>query len=922
MQDKYNITLIRSRIKTKPYAKTDGLYSGRTWNNDIGLQTISNTLSDTFNLLQVLQGKSDTCMVTGTAVKPQIINTDRTLKNFKEEPIHMLVLDLDNYESDVIATSSSLHYDQVTQETDKFIEEYLPPEFQDVTYIVRFSSSFLFKSKTQLRCHIIFILEEPQYPREIGMWIKHDKIPVDATFYFNLTQPIFTAAPLWRSGVDPLSLLDKPFPRIGMVLKQHSHVSHGWQPYHIKRYKNPIDISKLPAASALPGKIGSFCRMIDARKILASLGYVLESENRYLAPSSQTGVPGAIVFDNGYVFSHHEGDPVNQIVEKIFNFRRRSLNAYDLMYGWAKVNQKTDPSVFDEFEFLLNQAIINDTEYQNEVQQELVSRTDWLIEGGYEGSNRMIVDSIMTDMQSLGMSEVMRDYIYNIIILKTKHIRLQVLRNMYKNIRRDQALHKDSFDPEATLRNMAKIFKRQKVLYAHHKTLAGNFWCYFSKERLWKLCNKAQTEAFIYNHIHATIPLKMEVDYFKVERLIRNIMRESCLAIKDFKKGAGWAFKGGRYGILMDKLFSDSHQWQSDKSIRTLKKTDNIYKELPITYKEWKESKNTPPNTYIDFLVSSCEEDISSVELIREFGGYVLADAYPLHKMLILEGVPGSGKSILAKVLQQCLGRQYHSAVSIKGLVNRFGLGNLPGKKLVVMSEAREIDFNTLTAIIPILLKIVGRDYIDTEAKHQSSLTELLECKVLLLTNRMVVMPDDTGALAQRIMMVRFNKCFRGTKDEVLGLDEKITNEGLASIIRWHLIGLEQLSKRKDFIEPKSGVAAKKLLIEQIDPLKTFIETYFKIDNHTLHEYWVIQKDFNLCFRAYLKRIGQSSDGSKVRRRASIRNIQSLFPHVSKARKKGGDNYVWKLKGLNPITILNVEFVEELSVLDDEDSYA
>jgi hypothetical protein len=113
--------------------------------------------------------------------------------------------------------------------------------------------------------------------------------------------------------------------------------------------------------------------MTDVRKILASLGYVLEGENRYLAPSSQTGVPGTVVFDNGYVFSHHDGDPVNQIVEKIYNFKRRSLNAYDLMYGWAKVNQKTDLSIFDEFEFLLNQAIINDTEYQNEVQQELVS---------------------------------------------------------------------------------------------------------------------------------------------------------------------------------------------------------------------------------------------------------------------------------------------------------------------------------------------------------------------------------------------------------------------------------------------------------------------------------------------------------------------------------------------------------------------
>ena len=125
MIDKFNITLVRSRIKNKPYAKTDGTYLGPTWNNDIGLQTIQNTPQDAFNLLRILQSKSDTCMVTGTAIKPQIINTDRTLKNFIEAPISMLVLDIDKYPSDVIATSGNLNYDQAVNEVDKFTEKYL-----------------------------------------------------------------------------------------------------------------------------------------------------------------------------------------------------------------------------------------------------------------------------------------------------------------------------------------------------------------------------------------------------------------------------------------------------------------------------------------------------------------------------------------------------------------------------------------------------------------------------------------------------------------------------------------------------------------------------------------------------------------------------------------------------------------------------
>lgn len=918
MQDKFHITLVRSRIKSRPYTKVDGVYRGPTWNNNIGLQTINNSPSEFMKITTTLQTKVDTCMVTGTAVRPEILDTDRTLKNFIEQPISVLTLDLDKYESPNIKKyGKGVTYYQAIEDADDFINTYLPPEFKNVTYIIRFSSSFLMKEESYLRVHLIFLLEEPQYPREIGMWLKQEKIPADATFYFNLTQPIFTAAPIWDNYVDPLSLKDPYFPRVGIVQKKLSHVQGNWQPYYTPKYTDPITIANLPSASRLPGKVGSFCRMIDPQKVLISLGYIDMGEGRFLAPSSETGVPGAIIFSNGYVFSHHEGDPINQIVSEIFNFKRQSLNAYDMMNGWAIINKDLDPSIFKEFEFLLNQAIITDIDYQNEVQQELLNRLEWLVEGEYEGTNRKIIDNVIHDTHGLGLSEMSRNFIFNTIKAKTKHINIDALKSVWKNIKKDHALNKDAYDPEANLRHMANIFKRQQIIYSHHKNTTGDFWCYFGDTRIWKRCNPSQTKAFIYSHVHAAMPMKIEIDYFKIEKLMTIIMREACLSMSDFDKGRGWAFKGGKYGIIMEDLFLDSHQWQLDKAVKTLHKTDHIYKELPVTYKQWKENTGQPIN-YIDFLVSSCEEDMEATELLREFGGYVLADSYYLHKMLILEGVPGSGKSILAKILQACVGTQYHTAISIPRLAGRFGLGELPGKKLAVMSEARGADFTTLRALVPTLLRIVGQDFIDTEAKHKAAISEMLECKIFIMTNRTPVIPDDTGALSQRLMMVRFNKCFRGTEDEILGLDQRIFQDGLASIIRWHLKGLERLSRRKVFVEPLSGIAAKKVLMEQIDPLKTFIETYFELDQSVDHKYWIVQKEFIRYFRAYLKRLGQPTDdaGSKIQKRASIRNVQTLFPKVIKKRALLNDKYVWKLSGVIPRTELGLEFAEELSSLE------
>ncbi len=909
MNEKFSITLVRSRIKSRPYCKTDGKYLGPTWNNDIGLQTVMNTPGDMLAICEILSTRHNTCMVMGTAIRPEIIDTDRTLKNFKEEPVSCIVLDLDTYEVPNIKT---IEYKQAVNEADKFIDKYLPPEFQNTTYIIRFSSSFLLKKKPYLRCHILFLLEEPQYPREIGMWIKKDKIPVDATFYLNLTQPVFTSAPIWVDLVDPLSLKDPYFPRIGIVAKGSSHVAAGWQPYFVPK-KNLV-FSDMPTAYSLPGKVGSFCRMVAPEKILLSMGYTHVENNRYISSTSGTGIPGTIVFENGYVYSHHSSDPVNQIIEKIYNFKRRSLNAYDLSHGWAILNRQSDPSIFKEFEFMLNQAVIGDSAYQEEVQKELAYRTEWLTEGEYKGDNRKIIDSIIRDMHELKLTELSREYLFNAIRTQTKSITLPVLRNTWKNLKRDQAAHADSFDPEANLRHMAGIFKRQQIIYSHHKTIQGDFWCYFSEQRIWKRCNNSQTKAFIYNHIHAAIPLKIEINFSKVEQLINIITREACLSMAEFPKGQGWAFRGGRYGIVMKNIFSDSHQWLSDKSVRTLRKNDHIHKELPITYEEWKNSKNIPTK-YIDFLVSSSEEDLETVELIREYGGYILADSYFLHKMLIVEGVPGGGKSILSKILQTCVGSSYHAAVSLKGLAGDFGLGTLPGIKLAVMSEARAIDFATLKAVVPILLKITGQDYVDSTRKRIDAHTELLECKLLLITNRTPVLPDDTGALAQRLMLIKFNRIFRGTSADILGLDRVILKTELASIIRWHLQGLEALSARKHFKEPAIGIEARGMLEAQIDPLKTFIEKYFIISIKKIATGYVIQKDFVLYFRTYCKRIGQPTKDTTVQKRASIRNINTLFPKIFIKRFRSTDKTVTRLVGLTPKIHLGLEFADELAEL-------
>ena len=903
----FNVTLVKSIVPNRPYCKVDGKYAGPTWRNNIGIQRVPYSIEAVHQLCLKLADDPTVCMVYGSALHDRISNTDRTMANFEEQPTHLLTLDLDNYEGGLKDEYPT--YEEAVREADEYIRNYLPPEFIGVSYILRFSSSFLAKDH-RFRCHIVFLLADAQYPREIGTWIKSDNIQADPTFYLNLTQPIFTASPVFKDNVNPLDRIHGYFPRVSLVKKSRETVPEGWQPYTVEA-KKPLDLSNLPEANNLPGKIGSFCRNVSIIKALESLGYEDQGDARFLSPTSKTGLPGVKVFNNGYCYTHHSDDPITQIKDGIFNGKRNSFNSYDLMYGWAKLHREDNPALMKQFDFILSQAISDDQEYQDEVMNQFEFRTEWLLEEGYVGQNKTIVDSLLKDMMEGGLNEMSRSHVFDLINVKTKkHIKLTDLKRAWKGMRRDKAFNKYEFDPEAGLRLMADIFLQRQIIHSHNKTMTGDFWCYMKEKRMWQRLNKDQTAGFIYKHLHEAMPLKQEIDFYRVENLTKIILRQLTLNPYRFTPGKGWAFKGGKVGILMDSLFEG--KWRVEDNIRTLKREHNIYKEMPITYDQWKSAPDMP-NKFNDFLNSTCEEDYEKVELLQEYFGYILADSYYLHQFLLLEGVPGSGKSIMTNILRGCFGRKFFTALDLNKIGGPFGLGDLPGKKLAVISEAREINFHQLRDAIPVILKLVGHDPIAVEAKHKSATTEMLECKLLMTTNRAPVMPDDTGALAQRMIMVRLHKSFRGTDEEILGLDDTIIKTEIPSVIKWSLAGLERLSDRKRFYIPQSVTEEAVYYKEQLDPLQGFVTEFFRFDENAADSDYIDSKLFTDYYQAYLYRIGQVIERGKVQKKAALPKLRSMDKRIDKKMVRNGLQAYRAIKPLVPVRNLEMEFVSERS---------
>jgi hypothetical protein len=89
----------------------------------------------------------------------------------------------------------------------------------------------------------------------------------------------------------------------------------------IDRLRKPTKVAEDPLGK--PGVIGAFCRSYDIHSAIQEFDLPYEPtefENRYM-PSGSSGAAGAIVYDDVFLYSHHESDVAAQ----------QNLNAFDLV---------------------------------------------------------------------------------------------------------------------------------------------------------------------------------------------------------------------------------------------------------------------------------------------------------------------------------------------------------------------------------------------------------------------------------------------------------------------------------------------------------------------------------------------------------------------------------------------------------------
>jgi putative DNA primase/helicase len=205
---------------------------------------------------------------------------------------------------------------------------------------------------------------------------------------------------------------------------------------------------------------------------------------------------------------------------------------------------------------------------------------------------------------------------------------------------------------------------------------------------------------------------------------------------------------------------------------------------------------------------------------LQEIFGLALTGETKHQKAFLLIGPKRSGKGTIARVLMRLVGGDNAVAPTLASLGTNFGLAPLIGKRLAVIGDARLGGKADHQAVAERLLSITGEDAITIDRKYREAWTGRLQTRFLIISNELPRVPDSSGALVSRFIVLLLVNSFYGHED--LALFDRLLPE-LPGILNWSIVGWRRLAKRGFFVQPASALDAVRQLEDLASPIGTFI---------------------------------------------------------------------------------------------------
>ncbi|MGC8643090.1 MAG: DNA primase family protein, partial [Isosphaeraceae bacterium] len=280
------------------------------------------------------------------------------------------------------------------------------------------------------------------------------------------------------------------------------------------------------------------------------------------------------------------------------------------------------------------------------------------------------------------------------------------------------------------------------------------------------------------------------------------------------------------------------------------------------------------PAEWIDFLRQIWENDEESIACLQEWFGYLLTPDTRQQKILMMVGPKRSGRGTIARVLKTLVGPNNVVNPTLSTLARPFGLAPLIDKPVAIFPDARLSSRPDNAAITESLLSISGEDDQTVDRKHLPAWTGRLPTRFVLISNELPRLRDASGALASRLILLRFTRSFYGRED--VGLCERLSRE-LPGILLWAIAGWRRLRARGWFVQPRSGRDLLAAMEDLASPISAFLRDRCVLERGSfvpapaLYEAW----------RSWCQEHGREMVGDEA---AFGRDLHAAIPGLAKSR--------------------------------------
>ena len=245
-------------------------------------------------------------------------------------------------------------------------------------------------------------------------------------------------------------------------------------------------------------------------------------------------------------------------------------------------------------------------------------------------------------------------------------------------------------------------------------------------------------------------------------------------------------------------------------------------------------SRNGIPIRYVkDATAKKFQEQVLSLiseddrKLLLKFWGQFLTGRNLTQRILIHEGLPDTSKSTLAQIAKHLIGERNCTELRTKHLANRFEIGRLYGRTLVIGADVSARFLNEEGAYR--LKAIVGGDMLDAEKKCSNVYFTLTgDFNVLLTANcRLTVrLSGDRGAWERRLVIIDHQQPRTGKRIE--NFAQKLIKEEGSGVLNLAIDGLKalraDLKSHGDIVLSDEQRARVKSLLDESDGLRLFLK--------------------------------------------------------------------------------------------------